>query len=140
IAGDNIMPAKSIAAILHKLGEADIVMPYLTDARHRGLVRWIGSLGFVWLVNLLFGHRVRYYNGMLPRREVLLAIEVQSDGYFMQAEAVVKMLGRGATYVEVGVSGGHAAASSGSHALRLKNLQRLLGDLVRTLVQTRFGG
>src|SRR3982751_1009552 len=75
--------------ILDRLGEADIVLPYLTNRKLRPLGRRIGSWGFTTLVNLLFGLRVRYYQGMLPRREMLSKIRIATDSYAFPAEAVV---------------------------------------------------
>src|SRR6266446_8106155 len=102
IPGDNVMPASDMRVILSRLGEADIILPYLTNPRLRSLGRRIGSWGFTTVVNLLFGLRVRYFQGMLPRREMLGRIRIATDSYAFPAEAVVKLVKAGCSYVEVG--------------------------------------
>lgn len=130
IAGDNLMPASSITMILNRLGDADIILPYMTDRHLRPMVRRIGSWGFTTLINLLFGHRIRYYNSMVPRRDLLNRVTIHATGYSMQAECIVKMLRVGATYAEIPVPHGHGVVKGGSHALRLKNLVNLFKGIV----------
>ena len=125
VAGDNVMPSSDMSEILDRLGEADIVLPYLTNPKLRPLGRRIGSWGFTTMVNLLFGLRVRYYQGMLPRREMLGKIRIATDSYAFPAEAVVKLVKAGCSYVEVGI------ANTPSYKGRSRALQpqRLFGVL-----------
>lgn len=133
VAGDNVMPSSDMSVILDRLGEADIILPYLTNPKLRPLGRRIGSWGFTTMVNLLFGLRVRYYQGMLPRREMLNKIRIATDSYAFPAEAVVKLVKGGCSYVEVGI------ANTPSYKGRSRALQpqRLLGVLKGVLSLTR---
>lgn len=131
IAGDNIMPQSSITSILDSLGPTDLVLPFMTDSSFRDPVRRYGSWFFTQLINLISGHRIRYYNGMVARRRFFSDIQIQATGYSLQAECVIKFLRAGATYREIGVICGHATApNSSSKALRFKNLKNLMRSLV----------
>jgi len=137
IAGDNLMPASSITSILNLLGQADIILPYMTDSRFRPLVRRIASWTFARIINVLFGHPIRYYNSMVPRRNLLNRITIQASGYSLQAECIVKMLRGGASYKQIGVAHGHALAKSGSHALRPKNIVNVFKGIFKLICETR---
>lgn len=140
IAGDNLMPASSITAIINRLGDADIILPYMSDANRRPLVRRVCSWGFSRLVNLLFGYRIHYYNSMVPRRELLNRITIAANGYSLQAECIVKMLKGGATYAELGVPHGHGVVKAGSYALRPKNVLNVFKGLFKLIQEIRRPG
>lgn len=122
VCADDVSPAECLEKILSRVGKADLVLPYLTNPEFRSCGRRFGSWGFTTLINTLFGQRVRYYNHCVVfRRENLKAITIMTNGFVYQAEAVVKLLKAGCSYVEVGIYDvprvrGH------SSALRPKNL------------------
>lgn len=115
VPGDNCIPASDITLALNHLGEADIILPYLTNPKLRPLGRRIASRAFTLIINTLFGLRIRYYQGMIPRREILDTITISTDSYAFLAEAVVKLIKAGYSYVQAGfpntpVAGGHSVA------------------------------
>jgi glycosyltransferase involved in cell wall biosynthesis len=134
IAGDNIMPGHSITAILDLIGPTDILLPFMTDARFREPVRRIGSWVFARFINVLFGHRIRYYNSMVVRRALFEGVQITASGYSLQAECIMKFLAKGATYQEIGVAYGYEhvkkTSSYALHPKNLMNLARSLTDLV----------
>jgi glycosyltransferase involved in cell wall biosynthesis len=125
IAGDDIMPSRDISKIIEHVGQADLVLPYLTNPKLRYLGRRIGSRCYTILINMLFGLNVRYYQGMLPRRALLTKDIVTTNSYAFFAEAAVKLLKARSSYVEVGIAN-TPSRKSGSVALQPK---RLLGVL-----------
>jgi len=132
IAGDNIMPMESITRIVDMAGTTDMVLPYMTDDKFREPLRRYGSSGFTSLINFMSGHKIRYYNGMVVRRELFQGETIISTGYSLMAECVLKFLKKGATYLEIGVPHGYPLASkSNSKALRFNNLLNLVGSLYR---------
>ena len=132
IAGDNIMPRKSITKIVNELGLTDMVLPYMTDDKYRETIRRYGSSGFTRLINLMSGHNIRYYNGMVVRRVLFAGEQIQSTGYSLMAECVIKFLAKGATYSEIGVPHEYPLLlRSNSKALRINNLMNLAGSLIR---------
>lgn len=104
IPGDDCYPNESIAAVLRKANEADIVVPYRTNPEGRTWRRRTTSQAFTTLLNMLFGLRIPYYNGIVLHRTALLrSIDIRTDSFAFQAEALIKLIKRGATYVTVGI-------------------------------------
>jgi glycosyltransferase involved in cell wall biosynthesis len=104
IPGDNAHPKASITPILRKAGEADMVIPYVTNPETRSHRRRVISYSFTLLLNLLFQLRVPYFNGtVLHRTDLLKTIHIKTNGFSYQAEAVIKLIKRGASYTTVGV-------------------------------------
>ncbi len=105
IPGDNSYPADGIAAILREAGSVDIIVPYRKDGDARPWYRSGASVTFTRLINLLFGLNLPYYNGpVLHRTDQLKSIEIKTDGFAYGAEALVKLLKRGASYKPVGIT------------------------------------
>jgi hypothetical protein len=118
---DNGFPGQSIAEILGHAGEADIIIPIVTNRGTRHWFRAFASKGFTTLLNWAFWLNVGYYNGaVLQRNELLRTIEITTNSFAYQAEAPVKLIARGATYKHCYVSIQERAAGRSS-ALSLKN-------------------
>jgi dolichol-phosphate mannosyltransferase len=119
--GDDGFPEQSIAEILGHAGEADIIIPIVTNRSARHWFRAFASKGFTTLLNWAFWLDVGYYNGaVLQRNELLRTIEITTNSFAYQAEALVKLIARGATYKHCYVSIQERAAGRSS-ALSLKN-------------------
>lgn len=121
IPGDDGFPADSIAEIIRHAGEADIIIPVVTNSAVRTWYRAIASKGFTTLLNWLFWLDVGYYNGAVLHRTALLrTIDIKTNSFAYQAEALVKLIARGATYLHCYVSIQERAAGRSS-ALSVKN-------------------
>jgi len=119
--GDDGFPGQSIAEILGHAGEADIIIPIVTNRGARHWLRAFASKGFTTLLNWTFWLNVGYYNGaVLQRNELLRTVEITTNSFAYQAEALVKLIARGATYKHCYVSIQERAAGRSS-ALSLKN-------------------
>jgi len=119
--GDDGFPGQSIAEVLSHAGEADIIIPIVTNPGTRGWFRAFASKGFTTLLNWAFWLKVGYYNGaVLQRNDLLRSIEITTDSFAYQAEALVKLIARGATYTHCYVRIQDRAAGRSS-ALSLKN-------------------
>jgi len=119
--GDDGFPGQSIAEILGHAGEADIIIPIVTNRGARHWLRAFASEGFTTLLNWTFWLNVGYYNGaVLQRNELLRTVEITTNSFAYQAEALVKLIARGATYKHCYVSIQERAAGRSS-ALSLKN-------------------
>src|SRR5262249_48800846 len=91
--GDNGFPGQSIAEILGHAGEADIIIPIVTNRGARHWLRAFASEGFTTLLNWTFWLNVGYYNGaVLQRNELLRSIEITTNSFAYQAEALVKLI------------------------------------------------
>jgi glycosyltransferase involved in cell wall biosynthesis len=136
IAGDNAAPAESISATIVHLGEADILIVYIANSEIRSFRRQLGAYAFKTVINVLFGYKMPYYNGAVPRRELFNKINIHSDGYAFFAEMVVKLMRLGSSYVSIGVE--HTVdANASSSALKPKNLVKVLRDLVHLVGDVR---
>ena len=97
--GDNGFPADSIAEIIQHAGEADIIVPIIINPGSRTFLRAILSKSFTALLNWLFWLNVGYYNGaVLQRTDLLRKIEIRTNSFAYQAEAMVKLIAGGASY------------------------------------------
>lgn len=133
VCGDDQVPVVGVRRILSEIGNADLVIPYIANpAEFRSWGRRFGSWGFTTLVNFLFGLRVPYYNHCAVfRRDAVQGIRIATDGFAYQAEALVKLLLAGYTFVPIGIDD-LARIHGKSTALRPSNLlkvMRAIGDL-----------
>ncbi len=131
IPGDNGHPATSLYPVFEGIGQADIVIPYVVNPQARTWLRRLISDGFVSLLNFLSGLRLRYYNGIVIHRTDLInkQISINTDGFAYQAEALIKLIKQGHSYVEVGTTIDERKAG-GSKAFRLKNVISVLKSII----------
>ncbi len=144
--GDNEIPGEAIQSILSAVGAADIVAPYISTPAVRAWSRRVISAAFVSLVNLLFGLRLRYFNGPCVHRWVLLrVVPMRTHGFAYMAAILVRLIRSGHTYVEVAMPL-QARQHGRSKAFRLKNILsvlRTLGELfweVRIRDRRKYAG
>jgi glycosyltransferase involved in cell wall biosynthesis len=104
VCGDNVEPKETFVAILKHLGEADMIIPYHVEAKGKALSRRMLSRTYTWMVNVISGRRVRYYNGMAVHlRYNVMRWHTPSRGFGFQADLITRLLDEGFTYVEVPV-------------------------------------
>ena len=118
--------------VLERAGEADIIIPYTDNPEVRPLARRLLSRGFVGLMNILSGRRLRYYNGaVLHKTSLLRDCPFRTDGFGYQAEILVKLLARGCSYVEVPTRIRYRphGSSKAFHVRNLIQLVRFVGTL-----------
>ncbi len=97
--GDNDMSALSLKDLLEARGSADLVISYMQKTNKRSLFRRTVSKTFVIMMNLLFGLKLKYYNGaFICRTSLLKAIPIKSTGLAALAECVVRLLKQGVTW------------------------------------------
>jgi D-glycero-D-manno-heptose 1,7-bisphosphate phosphatase len=135
LCGDGGMPASSLPAIFGQIGKADIVIPYITNMRRiKTPTRFVISRTYTALLNRMFGLRLNYYNGLaVHRTELVRCLDLKSDGFGFQAEALVELLKAGCSYVQIGVAG--AEKTKRSSALRFRNVV----NVIQTLWSLRCG-
>jgi glycosyltransferase involved in cell wall biosynthesis len=138
LCGDGGLPAKSLPVIFDEIGKADIVIPHMLNLREiKTPLRHLLSRTYTGLLNLLFGFKLKYYNGLpVHRTDLLRSIRITSRGFGFQAEILVKLLKSGCTYVEVGTFG--AEETRRSLALRPRNVlsvAKTFFDLVIEIVK-----
>jgi glycosyltransferase involved in cell wall biosynthesis len=97
--GDNDMSALSLKELLETRGSADVVISYMQKNNKRPIFRRFVSKTFVVIMNLLFGLKLKYYNGaFICRTSLLKAIPIKSTGLAALAECIVRLLKQGASW------------------------------------------
>jgi len=105
ICGDAAELPESIRMILAEVGKAEIIVPYLGMKDTRAKSRRVLSWTFTTLVNLLSGHRLRYYNGpVLHRTQNIRRYPARTSGFGYQAELLCWLLDQGTSYQQIQIS------------------------------------
>jgi dolichol-phosphate mannosyltransferase len=122
LCGDGGMPAASLPPIFAAVGSADIVAPFITNLKQiKSPVRYFTSRTYTHLLNILFGQKIKYYNGLSVHRiDLLRQLRINSSGFGFQGEILTKLLRCSCSMTEVGVPG--AEMTKNSSAVRLKGL------------------
>ena len=102
IPAHNLTLESSLDEILSYLGGADSVITYTINPETRPLKARVVSRGFVILCNLLFGLRMKYYNGItIHRKDLLKLVPMATDFSDYMAETIIYLVKSGVTYLEV---------------------------------------
>ena len=128
IPGDNAFTKPSYEAAFKAIDQGkDIVIPYTANLEIRPKSRQIISRTYTRMMNLLFGLHLTYFNGcVIHKRSVIQSVEIKTDGFSYQAEALIKLLRKGMTYVEVPMYLHPEERIYGkSHALGPRNVARV---------------
>lgn len=97
--GDNDMAAQSLKDLVLARGQADIVISYMKKTDRRSYLRRFLSWMFVGLMNIIFGLKLKYYNGaFICRRDLLQSIPIKSTGLAALAECIIRLLRAGRSY------------------------------------------
>lgn len=122
VCGDNVESEGTLVSVLRHIGEADIILTYPAKVHGRSWFRLFVSRAFTLIVNVLSGHRVRYYNGLAVNlRYNVMRWHSHSHGFGFQADLITRLLDMGATYIEVPVVQTERAGGN-SKALTFRNL------------------
>ncbi|HEV3258116.1 MAG TPA: glycosyltransferase family 2 protein, partial [Gemmataceae bacterium] len=121
VCGDNVDSRETLINILQHLGTADLLVPYHERCEGRTRFRLFLSRSYTGLVNLLSGYSLVYYNGCgVFRRADVMRWHSRTSGFGFQAELVISLLDKGASYLQVPIVGRERQAGSSS-ALKLRN-------------------
>ena len=122
IPGDDAYPLDSLRAIFAKVGTADVVVSYTVNMQVRSPLRRFISHTFSFVMNTLFGLRLKYFNGVsvLPTE---YARELRSsDSFGYAAENLVRLIKiHGFSYTQVPVEITERKAGR-SKAFTLRNI------------------
>jgi dolichol-phosphate mannosyltransferase len=127
---DNQFDLSELAGVIPLMREWDAVLGYRIDrkdARRRLITSWV----FNHLSCVVFGLSVRDLNCSfkLFRRDVLRALPLESDDFFIDTEMVVRLHRAGFRFVERGVT--HLPRLAGHSTVRLSDIPRTLMAVAR---------
>jgi len=130
INGKNDITIEALTKIFSRRDQAEIVIPYTINRCNRSLFRRFLSSLFVFILNSLFRLKLHYYNhSVLHRRSLVASVDIKTNSYAFQAEALIKLLKRGRTYVEVGVVDQFEAGKI-SKSFRCRNISGVIAFLL----------
>lgn len=102
IPGDNENDPASFPVIFSNIGKADMVVSYTSNPEERPLYRRVISRIYTTSLNLMFWHRMPYYNGINVYRTVDLRGALPStDSFAYAAEILLTLLKQKKSYVVV---------------------------------------
>jgi glycosyltransferase involved in cell wall biosynthesis len=135
--GDNCEPREVLANVFKHLGKADMVIPYQLQGEVAGKSPMRKNLSrvFTWLVNVISGYRIKYYNGMaIHLRWNVMRWHPSSYGFGFQADIVTRLLDEGASYLQVRSTSVENKGSASS-ALTLRNLLSVTHTLLEITIR-----
>lgn len=140
--GDNAEPKEKLVPIFRCIGKADMILPY-HDVIGKSWYRKAISVAYTFLVDILSGYRIKYYNGLaIHLRYNVMRWPPVSYGFGFQADIITRLLDEGASYAQVATvsidrKGGHATALSMRNVLSV--IHTLLEIVIRRLRRMIYG-
>jgi dolichol-phosphate mannosyltransferase len=130
LCGDGGLPGESLPIIFSKIGEADLVIPYMANLKRiKSPARFYLSRCYTNLLNIIFGQKLNYYNGLpVYKTAELRKLKIISKGFAFQAEIITKLLKSGCSYVQVETLG--AEKSNRSVAVSFKGFYEIAKILI----------
>ncbi len=99
---DNDMSAVTLKHLVDEKHAAELICGYMMHAYNRGWMRRLLSRTYVVCMNLLFGLRLRYYNGpFLCSSAQLRSLSLRSNGLDVFAEIKIRLLQSGCSFKEI---------------------------------------
>jgi glycosyltransferase involved in cell wall biosynthesis len=100
--GDNDTSAISMRNLILRADEADVIISYTSNPGKRSGTRRFFSWFFIYIMNLILGLKLKYYNGsFLCKSKDLLKLNLVSKGFTIYAEAKIYLIKNGLSYIEV---------------------------------------
>jgi glycosyltransferase involved in cell wall biosynthesis len=136
VCGDNVEPKETLKTVFEQMGKAEIVIPYHGEIAEKPPLRRGLSQTYTFLVNLLSGYKIRYYNGLaLHLRYNVMRWGPHSFGFGFQAELITRLLDEGATYIQIPVIATHEEKDGKNSALNWKNFLSVGHTLLEVLIR-----
>jgi dolichol-phosphate mannosyltransferase len=134
--GDNDMSGDSLCDIIKARGQADLIISYVGGGHTRSLFRRTVSATYVGILNLLFGLRLRYYNGpFIYKTSLVRGITIRSTGMSVLSECLVRLIKKGYSYKAIPIvhTGRRASESKAISVRSLIAVAKAIAALVRDI-------
>lgn len=138
VQGQNVTTVENLLRLFsHFDPMIDLVIPYQSNIFERAPHRVIISLAFTFLLRLVSGVHLKYFNhSVLMKTKQIRELDIKTDSYAYQAEILIKLIWKGATYVEVPVVDVFVHKKRTS-AFKWKNIQGV-ADFFRYILKLRI--
>jgi len=143
VPADASHPAEGLLSAYRSIGQADIILPKPTNPQARARSRRVISRLYTLCVNLITGFRIPYYNGLsVHRTELLRSVNLATNNFGFQAEAIAKLLLRGASYkvVETFITERQLGHSKAFRVKNVLSVVKTLGRILLLSLRARRGG
>jgi len=138
VPGDGEARFKRVLFATKLLGNVDIILTFFTNKTKRSFSRRFLSKIFTSIINLTFGTKLNYTNGMnIYPTDALKNIECESSGFFFQAEIIVKLLLKNLSFAEVPIKL-DSRFNGTSKAVRLSILFIIIKDYISLIRYVYF--
>ena len=130
ICGDNAEPLETLVEVINMMGEADIIVPYYVSAEGKSQYRQTVSKTYTWLINLISGNKIKYYNGLqVHLRHNVMRWHPNTRGFAFQAALLCLLLDMGFSYKQVPCIT-IERRGGGGNAITWKNLRSVAHTMV----------
>lgn len=134
--GDNETTKEAMFNVLEQLGNAPVVLTYVSNPEVRNWKRRLLSRAYVLFLNFVFGLKVKYYNGTnLYRTDLLRSIDIKADDFSYSAEIMVKLLKAGTPYIEVPMP---IQPKNSTAAFRIKNIAGVIWSVLKLIWEIKL--
>lgn len=138
IPGDNTWPYRSFVELFSNIGRADIVTSYAANPEVRPWARRVVSRLYTLVLNILFGYRMHYFNGLTVYPVQFMRTQpVRTLGFGFQAEVLLKALDSKLSYIEIPLPIDERS-SGASKAVSLRNIFSVAITVLRSFVALRI--
>src|SRR5215212_5510069 len=138
VPGDNTWPYRSLLELFGNLGKADVVTSFTTNPGIRSPLRRALSSVYTTSLNLLFGLKMQYYHGLtIYPTELLRAHPITTYGFASMAEALLRSIHEGRSFIEVACAI-EERATGRSKALTAGNLGDIASTIGRLFLELRL--
>ncbi len=101
IPGDNEIDTFDALTYFAMARHVDMIVPFIYNIEIRSRWRRIVSSTYRFIINVTFGTNLNYTNGtVIYNVAVLREVDLESMGFFYQAELLIKLIRRGYLYAE----------------------------------------
>jgi len=131
IPGDNENDAAEILSYAPLAEQVDIIVPFVQNLEIRSYFRRVVSSIYRLILNVSFGMNLNYTNGtVMYRASLLRQTQLDSKGFFFQAELLVRLIRQGYLYAEVPYFL-NVRAQGNTKAISLRSLGAVMSGYLR---------
>lgn len=136
ICGDNAEPIETMIDVFNMMGQADIIVPYYVSAQGKSFKRRFISKLYTWIINLISGNKINYYNGLhVHLRYNVMRWHPNTRGFGFQAGLLCLLLSLGCTYKQAPCITIERRCDDSGTAISWKNLRSVIHTMFNILLR-----